>query len=409
MSHATQNFAPHLLSALHCHIIIPISTMNLRLEEHHRNDNKRQILSTAEQFLLYTNLQESKKMNHQDCFLDTNDETDSCASSTIEIQLSRGITGETSSPLLLDYQQKYAKCLVSGVFASSIRWALTPFDNVKCKMQVEPSKYPTFVSGIRITWQRQGLSGLYRGLAPTVLAYASQTGTKYMMYDLFKDSSVQVFGSEFCYNHKDAIYILSAAAAEAIADVAMAPWEMIKVKVQTTPKNFPSRFIPALVTMLQDRRKYQFPFGTLRPLWSRQIVGTVANFYTFECVTEYIYSSDHIRSLFLAARDDNGTSASGKLLVTCVAGCISGVISSVLSHPFDVMVSLRTQHPNQAMWTTVQNYGWANLFTRGLGPRVGLTSSILCVQWFLYDSCRTFLGMPTSGAAATGTFADEAM
>ncbi|CAJ1935127.1 unnamed protein product [Cylindrotheca closterium] len=288
---------------------------------------------------------------------------------------------------------KYAKCLISGVCASSIRWVLTPFDNVKCKMQVEPSKYPTFVSGLRITWQNHGTAGLYRGLSPTILAYSAQTGTKYMMYDVFKDSWAQYFGAEFCQDHKNAIYILSAAGAEAIADVAMAPWEMIKVKVQTTP-TFPSRLSTALATMLGDRKLYQFPFGTIRPLWTRQIVGTVANFYTFECVTDYIYSSDELTRLFTSDND----SASGKLVVTCVAGSMAGVVSAVISHPFDVMVSLRTQHPNQPMLTTIQDYGWKNLFTRGLGPRVGLTSSILCVQWFLYDSCRTMLGMPTSGS-----------
>ena len=352
-------------------------------------------------------------MNHHECFLDTNDETDiyhSSTTSTIGIPLSARAT-DAISPPSVDY--KYVKCLVSGAFASSIRWALTPFDNVKCKMQVNPSKYPTLASGLRTTWQRQGISGLYRGLTPTILAYASQTGTKYMMSDVLKDCTVHLCGPEFYRNHKDAIFILSAAGAEAVADVVMAPWEMIKVKVQTTPsKHFPSRLLPAFLTMLGDRKHYQFPFGTLRPLWSRQIVGTVANFYTFERVTEYIYTSEHYYHLsnnlspqimVLAARDDKNDT-SGKLAVTCVAGGIAGVVSAVLSHPFDVMVSLRTQHPNQPMWTTIQTYGWKNMLTRGLGPRVGLTSTILCVQWFLYDSCRTFLGMPTSGAAVSGNF-----
>ncbi|KAL3945219.1 MAG: hypothetical protein SGBAC_000692 [Bacillariaceae sp.] len=341
-------------------------------------------------------------MNHHDQY-------QARSSSAVGAPLSGRIADLLSAPAVVNYNSnngsKYGKCLISGAFASSIRWVLTPFDTVKCKMQVEPSKYPTFASGLRMTWQHHGTAGLYRGLSPTVLAYASQTGTKYMMYEVFKDTWAQSFSPEFCHNHKNAIYMLSAAGAEAIADVAMAPWEMIKVKVQTTP-NFPSRLLPALATMLRDRQHYQFPFGSLRPLWTRQIVGTVANFYTFECVTEYIYSSDHssgIRSI-LATRDGKNESASGKLMVTCVAGSIAGVVSAVISHPFDVLVSLQTQHPNQAMWTTIQEYGWFNIFTRGLGPRVGLTASIVCVQWFLYDSCRTILGMPTSGAASGNSF-----
>jgi solute carrier family 25 phosphate transporter 3 len=259
-------------------------------------------------------------------------------------------------------------------------------------MQVHPAKYPSMQSGLIITWKEAGMSGLYRGVMPTVLAYCSQTGTKYMMYECFKDLHVSVLGSETCSANRDIIYILSAAGAEAIADVAMAPWEMIKVKIQTS-SNFPKRLAPALATMVQHRQQYHFPFGTLRPLWSRQIVGTVANFYAFESMTGYIYSS-------ILTRDKNTYDKSTQLGVTCAAGCVAGVTSAVLSHPFDVLVSLKTQYPGKPLTKIAREYGWKNLMTIGLGPRVVTTGSILCVQWFLYDSFKTMLGMSTTGGGS---------
>jgi solute carrier family 25 phosphate transporter 3 len=326
-----------------------------------------------------------EKMKHHDCCEGCNDEIDCLASSVFEGSLSRNVS--YSLPYIIN--NDYTKCLVGGALASSIRWVLTPFDNVKCKMQIHPSKYPSLRSGLLITWKEQGLTGLYRGLGPTVLAYSSQTGTKYMMYEVLKDTWVDILGPETCNANRDLIYILSAAGAEAIADVAMAPWEMIKVKVQTTP-NFPTHLAPALATMVRHRQHYQFPFGALRPLWSRQIVGTVANFYVFERMTEYIYSN-------ILSRDKNTYSSATQLMVTCASGCVAGVTSAVVSHPFDVLVSLQTQHPDKTLAKIVQDTGWRNLFTRGLGPRVGLTASILCVQWFLYDSFKTMLGMTTTG------------
>jgi solute carrier family 25 phosphate transporter 3 len=324
-------------------------------------------------------------MNQQECFKGGNDEIDCLASSVYQGSLQRSVS--YSVPYIIN--NDYTKCLVGGALASSIRWVLTPFDNVKCKMQVDPSKYPSLRSGLLMTWKEQGMTGLYRGFGPTVLAYSSQTGTKYMMYEVLKDSWVNILGAETCNANRDLIYILSAAGAEAIADVAMAPWEMIKVKVQTTP-NFPTRLAPALATMVRHRQHYQFPFGTLRPLWSRQIVGTVANFYVFERVTEYIYSN-------ILSRDKNTYSPATQLMVTCASGCAAGVTSAVLSHPFDVLVSLQTQHPDKTISKIVKDYGLRSLFTRGLGPRVGLTASILGVQWFLYDSFKTMWGMSTTG------------
>jgi len=78
-------------------------------------------------------------------------------------------------------------------------------------------------------------------------------------------------------NEQDAVkyrrYIWAAASASAefFADIALCPMEMVKVKVQTSkPGSFPVAFGQAL-TAIRSNPDNKFPFGSLRPLWGRQI------------------------------------------------------------------------------------------------------------------------------------------
>jgi solute carrier family 25 phosphate transporter 3 len=287
-------------------------------------------------------------------------------------------------------QSYYSKCLVGGILSSSIRWVLTPFDAIKCNMQVNPVKFPTFSSGLSMVFREQGLSGLYRGFLPTVLSYSSQTGTKYMLYEVFKDNLTAILEPEDALAYKSVIYVASAGCAEAIADVFMCPWEMLKVQVQTS-NQFPRRFGPALVAMMQQRHILGgFPFGSLGPLWSRQILGTVANFYTFEHTVDAIYT--HVLT-----QDKESYSRSMRLGVTLVSGYIAGMVSTLISHPADSIISLKARHPDKTVSQIVREVGWKRLATQGLGPRVVLTGSIIGIQWFVYDTFKTVMGMGTTG------------
>lgn len=57
------------------------------------------------------------------------------------------------------------------------------------------------------------------------------------------------------------------------------------LQVQTSvPGTFPTQFGAALTNMRQNSASTKFPFGSLVPLWSRQIPYTMAKFYFFEKV-----------------------------------------------------------------------------------------------------------------------------
>merc|ERR1719446_1336032 len=107
---------------------------------------------------------------------------------------------------------------------------------------------------------------------------------------------------------------------------------MIKVKVQTsTPGTFPTGFFAA-AGAIGKLPGSTFPFGSLVPLWSRQIPYTMAKFFFFEKAVAAFYT--HI---FTEPKESYGKST--QLGITFASGYTAGVICAIVSHPADTIVS----------------------------------------------------------------------
>lgn len=278
-----------------------------------------------------------------------------------------------TTPLPHD-SQYYAQCFVGGVLSSSIRWIQTPLDGIKCNLQVGN------VSSVSHGWNVLRAEGaLFRGLGPTVLAYGSQSGTKYFLYELLKDSA-----GPSVEQNRGLVYLAAAGTAESCADILMCPWETLKVKVQTEP-NFPRRLIPAFLEL-----RGSDAFRSLVPLWGRQLPCTMANFYTFETTVEWMY-----RHWLTQPKDTY--SSSTQLAVTFGAGYVAGIVSTIVSHPFDSLISLQPKYPDQSLRQIARHVGLVKLCTKGLLPRMGMTGTIIAFQWWTYDSFKTMMGMGTTG------------
>jgi len=325
----------------------------------------------------------------------------------------------------------YVKCSVGGIVSSSIRWGLTPLEVLKGYQQtrtvprmipvgtttmlqhVVPHKYTGFVwPGLRTIYLEEGWRGLYKGLGPTAVAYACQTGTKYGLYECLKDELTHRYGkTEGGEGTPGWIRIVSAAGAELCAGVLMCPWEQLRIKVQTSSSNtnFPTRLVPATLAMLRGEGGLPPPFATLAPLWARQIPGTMANFYSFEYFARTLDQASAV--LWWDEQPPNGSSS---LVVSFLAGYGAGVVTAIVSHPADSLLSLYT-HERQAqqhyhsssrfpppstaatLVRIVNQVGWYRLATRGLAPRMLLTGTIIGGQWWIYDSFKTVMGMGKTG------------
>ncbi|KAI9343468.1 mitochondrial carrier protein [Zopfochytrium polystomum] len=288
----------------------------------------------------------------------------------------------------------YAKSILGGVLACGLTHAaMTPLDVAKCNMQVNPSKYRGLISGIRTIVIEEGAGAVWKGFTPTLLGYSIQGAFKYGLYEVFKDQYSNLAGEENAKKYKGLIWCLGSASAEFFADIALCPLEMVKVKVQTAPAGtFPTAFGPALVKMSAESAETKFPFGSLVPLWSRQIPYTVAKFYFFEKCAQLFYT--HVFT-----RPKETYSKGTQLAITFASGYAAGVICSVVSHPADSLVSQlgKASNKGKSLAQITREVGFVNLATRGLSTRVLMFGTLTGVQWWIYDSFKSAMGLGTTG------------
>jgi solute carrier family 25 phosphate transporter 3 len=288
----------------------------------------------------------------------------------------------------------YAKCLVGGVLACGLTHAaITPLDVTKCNMQVNPAKYKGLVSGLKTIAAEEGASAVWKGWFPTLAGYSAQGALKYGLYEIFKDVYSTALGEENAKKYKALVWCAGSASAEVFADIALCPLEMVKVKVQTSPPGtWPTSFFPAAAQMAAQRAETRFPFGSLVPLWSRQIPYTVAKFFFFEKIVQIFYTK-----IFTAPKDTY--SKPTQLGVTFASGYLAGVICAIVSHPADSIVSQlgKAANKGKSIGQIANEVGFANLATKGLGTRVLMIGTLTGLQWWIYDSFKTAFGLGTTG------------
>ncbi|RRT79731.1 hypothetical protein B296_00021064 [Ensete ventricosum] len=172
----------------------------------------------------------------------------------------------------------YAVSAVAGIASCGpTHTAVTPLDLVKCNMQVspntcsfiDPAKYKSITSGFGVLLKEQGVRGFFRGWVPTLLGYSAQGACKYGFYEFFKKYYSDIAGPEYAAKYKTLIYLAGSASAEVIADVALCPFEAVKVRVQTQP-GFARGLSDGLPKFVRSEGALGLYKG-LVPLWGRQI------------------------------------------------------------------------------------------------------------------------------------------
>jgi len=291
-------------------------------------------------------------------------------------------------------KQYYAKCMFGGVLACGLTHALiTPLDVTKCNMQVSPGKYKGLVSGLKTIIAEEGAVAVWKGWFPTLLGYSMQGAFKYGLYEFFKDTYANVLGEDAYKKYKPLVWCAGSASAEVFADIALCPLEMVKVKVQTSKAGtWPTSFIPAISRMNELKAETRFPFGSIVPLWSRQIPYTVAKFFFFEKIVQLFYT--HV---FTAPKETY--SKVTQLGVTFSSGYLAGVVCAIVSHPADSLVSQlgKAENKGKSVGQIAREVGWGNLATKGLPTRVLMIGTLTGLQWWIYDSFKSAFGLGTTG------------
>ena len=312
--------------------------------------------------------------------------------------------------IVLFSPQYFAACAVGGALSCGLTHALvTPLDLVKCNAQANPLLFDRgATSALRDIYRGAlepagfgpgGLRSLWRGWAPTLVGYSMQGALKFGLYEHFKHCALATTDPVTALRYRDAICIGSSAAAEVVADLALCPFEAVKVRVQTSP-TYARGLTDALPRMLREEGLRGLYKG-LVPLWARQVPYTAIKFAAFERAASLLYA--------LHGTPKARMSYAQQLGVVFAAGYIAGVLCGVVSHPADVLVSHMYKAPMQGgvlarssrvLWGSdgAKGIGFRGLWA-GLGPRVVMIGTLTGLQWLLYGAFKAWVGLPTPGEA----------
>ncbi|KAF4626409.1 hypothetical protein G7Y89_g11755 [Cudoniella acicularis] len=290
------------------------------------------------------------------------------------------------------YSGKYfLACGFGGIIACGpTHTAVTPLDLVKCRRQVDPNLYKSNIGAWKSIYKAEGIRGVFFGWSPTFVGYCCQGGGKYGFYEVFK----YLYGDKLFPNmNRTAIFLGASASAEFLADIALCPFEAVKVRMQTTLPPFANTLREGMSKIIKEEG-YAGLYKGLYPLWGRQIPYTMVKFATFETTVDRIY-----KYLGKPKASYNGLQQTG---VSFLGGYIAGIGCAVISHPADVMVSKLNsdrkagEGAGQAMSRIYGNIGFKGLWN-GLPVRILMIGTLTAFQWLIYDSFKVALGLPTTG------------
>ncbi|OQV24226.1 Phosphate carrier protein, mitochondrial [Hypsibius exemplaris] len=279
----------------------------------------------------------------------------------------------------------YALCGLGGILSCGItHTAIVPLDLVKCRIQVNPDKYKGVFNGFKVSIKEDGVRGLARGWAPTFIGYSMQGMFKFGLYEIFKVEYHHILGDENAYLYRTWLYLAASASAEFFADIALAPMEAVKVRIQTMP-GFPTTLAKGFPKILAEEGLSGFYKG-LVPLWMRQIPYTMMKFACFEKTVELLYK--HV-----VPKPRAECSKGEQLLVTFAAGYIAGVFCAIVSHPADTVVSKLNQAKGSSALDVAKKLGFAGMW-KGLTPRIIMIGTLTALQWFIYDAVKVSFHLP---------------
>jgi solute carrier family 25 phosphate transporter 3 len=248
--------------------------------------------------------------------------------------------------------------------------------------------------------KREGVKGLVRGWAPTLVGYSIQGLCKFGFYEFFKHKYSVFVGQDIAYRYRDIVYMCASASAEFIADIGLCPFEAVKVRVQTNPSF--GRGLSDGLPKIWNGEGFQGLYKGIVPLWARQIPYTIIKFVAFERVVEFFYKC--------LPKKKHEYTKTEQLGVTFASGYIAGVICGAVSHPADTMVSkLNKAKGDDGLGAASRKIyygtpeepgiGFKGLW-KGFAPRVFMIGTLTGLQWFIYDSFKVYSGLPTTGGVA---------
>ncbi|KAK8125860.1 uncharacterized protein PG998_001619 [Apiospora kogelbergensis] len=286
----------------------------------------------------------------------------------------------------------YAACTFGGLMACGLtHTAVTPLDLVKCRRQVDSKLYKGNFQAWGLIFRQEGLRGIFTGWGPTFFGYSAQGAFKYGWYEYFKKTYADLAGPDNASKYKTGLYLAASASAEFLADIALCPFEAVKVRMQTT---IPSPYTGTLdgFSKITAAEGVAGLYKGLYPLWGRQIPYTMMarqKFASFETIVEMMYAR------LPGQKSDYGKAA--QTGVSFTSGYLAGILCDTLVSKLNANRA-SGEGFGAAVARNYRDIGFMGLWN-GLPVRIVMIGTLTGLQWMIYIT-RIFMGFPSTGGGA---------
>lgn len=282
----------------------------------------------------------------------------------------------------------YALFALSGAAGCSFTHSVViPLDVVKTRAQTEPEKYKDgLVAGALQIQRNEGLQALTLGWEPTILGYLWYGVTVYPGYEFFKRAFLAFAGPALAEQFRAPLVLLAGAAATVIACFGVCPAEACRIRMVADP-GMSSRGLSEVYSAMVAQDGIGVLYDGLPTILVRQVLFGMMKFLVFD------YFADFVLDLFPILAESIQT----QLLVSLFSGAVAGVAASIVSQPADTVLSRMNREGGRKSFLEVggdvfRDSGIQGFFL-GLSSRCVWAGCIISGQFFLYDICKSLLGV----------------
>jgi solute carrier family 25 phosphate transporter 3 len=279
--------------------------------------------------------------------------------------------------------------LSGGICCSVTHAAVCPVDVVKTRMQLDPGRYKSLLSGMRSVAATEGVGALATGLGATAAGYFVQGWFKFGGVEFFKINIAQALGEEKAWNNRTAIYLGSSAAAEVIADIFLCPLEATRIRAVSNP-SFPQSLPAGFMHVVKNEGFLRFYDGIV-PILFKQVPYTMAKFAVQGKAAEAMYT--------VVGKRPEEIKGALSLGISLGSGVIAGIVAAIISHPADTLLSKINKAGAggegsmfKRLTVIASEMGFVKLCITGLGARCVMVGALTAGQFGIFDTVMNALG-----------------
>lgn len=217
-----------------------------------------------------------------------------------------------------------------------------PIDVIKVKFQTSTSVAPLIV--LRNIYYKNGVSFLFKGLRASILRNGSFVTTKMFAYD-----QLRTIYNTSSFQDK----VVSGIGAGLTGSIIGTPFDLIMVKIQNNPTEYPS--IYSTITKTYNKEGMLAFWNGLSYTMSRAIIVTTCQFAIYEEMKDVLRRIHHWEKEYF---------------IFLTSSITSSLITSILSNPLDVCKTrMMTNKENNNIYKLIRNEGSTAIY-KGLSMNI---------------------------------------